>query len=301
MLRSMTGYGRAQAEEGGFSLSVVVRSINHRFLDLQVRLPGGLEPLEPLLRRWVRERVARGHIELTVNSMRTDASQLHLDEGLLKAYLSAFQRLRNEFGFASEPDLVALLRVPGVVVSSAEQIAPEELERIRSALARLVEEALARLNHMRDQEGQILERDFRSRLDRLEELTKGAQQLASRVPACYQRRLEDRLRAMLGASDHVQMDPSRLAQEAAYLASRAEITEELTRLRSHLCQMRALLEQSGEVGRKLDFLLQEMGREANTLLSKVADVPEVGAEIATQAIEMKTEIEKLREQAQNIE
>jgi uncharacterized protein (TIGR00255 family) len=151
---------------------------------------------------------------------------------------------------------------------------------------------------MRSREGEILGRDLRLRLDSLRSLTKEVSQLARRVPALYQRRLESRIQEMLHGAE---LDAARLAQEVAYLAARSDITEELTRFQSHLDQVRHLLEEGTELGKKLDFLLQEMNREANTLLSKTTDVPEVGLEISRQAIEMKTEIEKLREQAQNIE
>src|SRR5271157_5955670 len=231
MIRSMTGYSRVRSEDAGFSLSVAVKSTNHRFLDLQLRLPSSLDALEVTLRRLVKEHVVRGHLGVSVILERTAAASLQL-------------------------------------------------------------------NQMRAREGEALERDLRSRLERLAVLTMAVEKLAAQVPALYQRRLENRLSEMLGS---VSMDPGRLNQEVAYLASRADISEELTRFHSHVDQVQRLLDENAEVGKKLDFLLQEMNREANTLLSKTTDVPEVGRAIAGHAIEMKTEIEKLREQAQNIE
>jgi uncharacterized protein (TIGR00255 family) len=151
---------------------------------------------------------------------------------------------------------------------------------------------------MRSREGESLERDLRARLARLEALQATVHRLAEKVPQYYKQRLEGRIREL---AESMEMDAGRLAQETAYLASRSDITEELARFQSHLDQIRHLLRQNSEVGKKLDFLLQEMNREANTLLSKTTDVPEVGLEITRQAIEIKTEIEKLREQAQNIE
>ena len=173
-----------------------------------------------------------------------------------------------------------------------------ELERLQRVVERVANETLTRLNEMRAREGEALERDLRTRLQKLKTLGENVGGLAQGLPSVFRRRVEKRVRDMLG---NVELDPSRLAQEVVFLASRAEIAEEVTRLRSHLEQAEHLLQGNSEVGKKLDFLLQEMNREANTLLSKTTDVPEVGLEIARQAIEMKTEIEKLREQAQNIE
>ena len=193
---------------------------------------------------------------------------------------------------------MALLRVPGMVVTGNGEMAPEKLERIRQLLERAVAKALAQLNEMRAREGESLERDLLSRLARLEALSSAVSRLAEKAPQYYKQRLEGRIRDLAGS---VEMDSGRLAQEVAYLASRSDIAEELTRFQSHLHQVHQLLADNSEAGKKLDFLLQEMNREANTLLSKTTDVPEVGLEITRQAIEMKTEIEKLREQAQNIE
>jgi uncharacterized protein (TIGR00255 family) len=165
-------------------------------------------------------------------------------------------------------------------------------------LERAVAQALEKLNDMRAREGESLERDLLSRFARLETLRATVSNLAEKAPQYYKQRLEGRIRDLAGSAE---MDSGRLAQEVAYLASRSDIAEELTRFQSHLDQIRHLLQESSEVGKKLDFLLQEMNREANTLLSKTTDVPEVGLEITRQAIEMKTEIEKLREQVQNIE
>jgi uncharacterized protein (TIGR00255 family) len=298
MIRSMTGYSKAQGDEAGLALSVSVKSTNHRFLDVQVRLPAALEPLDHVVRRLVKAYVMRGHVEVTITLDWRGATELRLDEKLLAAYVTAFQRLRSEFGTASEPDLVGLLRVPGMVMASNGELSPEEIERAQRALKGVANEALGRLNEMRAQEGQVLERDLRDRLARLAALSESVSQLSQHVPQLYRQRLENRIQELSGG---MELDPLRLAQEIAYLASRSDIAEELTRFRSHLEQAQSLLEESVETGKKLDFLLQEMNREANTLLSKTTDVPEIGLEIARQAIEMKTEIEKLREQAQNIE
>jgi uncharacterized protein (TIGR00255 family) len=298
MIRSMTGYSRVETEEAGIALTVNIRATNHRFLDPQVRMPSSLEALEPVVRRLLKEHVLRGHVEISVGLTGWGASEFQIDRQLLAGYLKAYQTLKQEFGGAAEPDLMALFRVPGLVVTGNGEMAADELERIREPLERTVAKALAEFNEMRSREGETLEKDLASRLARLATLCRTVSHLAEKAPQFYRQRLESRIRDLASSGE---IDNGRFAQEVAYLASRSDITEELTRFQSHLDQIRYLLAESSEVGKKLDFLLQEMNREANTLLSKTTDVPEVGLEITRQAIEMKTEIEKLREQALNIE
>jgi len=227
---------------------------------------------------------------------------LRINRGMLEAYVSAFRELRLEFGKSSEPDLMALLRVPGIMAGANGEFQTDDLKRVAESLTAVVTEAIKRLNEMRAREGETLEKDLRERLAQLASLANGIENLSRTAPGLYQKKLlarvNDLVQELPGAAS---LDAGRLAQEVAYLASRSDITEELTRFRSHLKQVGQLLDAGREVGKKLDFILQEMNREANTLLSKTTDVPEVGLEIARQAIEMKTEIEKLREQGQNIE
>lgn len=298
MIRSMTGYSSGRMEAAGFSLSMQVKTFNHRFLDLQFRLPFGLESLEPWLRQTVKSHVARGHVELNVVLDRTGNCPARVDRALLREYVEACRQVRQELNYTSEVNVETVLRIPGVVVSSSSELQPQELHEVRMAVEALAGATLGRLNEMRAREGQALEDDVRGRLNRLTDLAAAVQGLAGRMLPAYQRRLDRRLRDMVG---NAAVDPSRLAQEVIFLSSRSDIAEELTRLESHIRQVRQLLEEASDVGKKLDFLLQEMNREANTVLSKTTDVPEVGSEIARHAIEMKTEIEKLREQAQNIE
>jgi uncharacterized protein (TIGR00255 family) len=263
-----------------------------------MRFPSALESMDPLLRRLIKNHIQRGHVEVTVGFEQPGIAGLLLDRKLLAAYLAAYRTLQEEFGSASEPDLVALLRIPGLATSGNGEISPQDLERVRCLLERVTTQALESLNEMRAREGEDLGRDLKTRLARLESLTEGVASLAERLPRLYQHRLEGRLRELMGSTE---LDGARLAAEVAYLASRSDTTEELIRFRSHVAQVKQLLAESPEVGKKLDFLLQEMNREANTLLSKTTDLPEVGLEVARLAIEMKSEIEKLREQAQNIE
>jgi len=298
MIRSMTGYSRVETEEAGFALVVSIRATNHRFLDPQVRVPSALEALEPTVRRLLKEHVVRGHVEISVSLTGAGAIELEIDHKLLAAYLKGYQMLKQEFGAGAEPDLLALLRIPGLVSSGISEMAPEKVESLQPMLERAVGQALEKLNEMRAREGASLQRDLLSRLAHLEAFRRTISHLAEKAPLFYEQRLDGRIRDLAGSAE---MDAGRLAQEVAYLASRSDIAEELTRFQSHLDQIRHLMQESSEVGKKLDFLLQEMNREANTLLSKTTDVPDVGLEITRQAIEMKTEIEKLREQALNIE
>jgi uncharacterized protein (TIGR00255 family) len=298
MIKSMTGYSKSSIEEGGASVTASVKSTNHRFLDVQVRLPVGLDSLEPLLRRRIKEHIGRGHLEITIGLEQTGALGLQIDQQLVQAYASACQGLRDNYGFTGEPDPVALLRIPGVVTGFDGALSPADVERVQAVLEEAVLEALRGLDEMRVREGEALEQDVRKRLERLQEHCDAIDRVSERFTSLHWQRLEARARELLGT---VGLDPGRLAQEVAYLVSRSDITEELTRFRSHLRQCEQLLDQAAETGKKLDFLLQELNREANTLLSKTTDVPEVGIEIGRHAIEMKTEIEKLREQAQNIE
>lgn len=302
MIRSMTGYSAGHSDSPDFALSVSLKSTNHRFLDVQVRLPAALDPLEGELRRLIKESVTRGHLEVMISFDRSGAQTLELNERMLQGYVTACEGLRQHFGVIAPPDPVALLRIPGMISVTNDNLPPDTLERLRAALESLLRQALSELNEMRAVEGRALEADLRGRLARLKSLAAGVQEGAARTPELYRKRLEDRMRELVSpAVGAVPLDAGRLAQEVVYLASRSDIAEELTRLNSHLEQVDSLLNDGREVGKKLDFLLQEMNREANTLLSKTTDVPEVGPEIARRAIEMKTEIEKLREQAQNIE
>ncbi len=297
----MTGYSRVQHEEADFALSVSVKSINHRFLDVQLRLSPGLDPLEPMLRNLIKDHIQRGHVEVQVNLDTAGQTALRLDRQLLASYVGAIQELRKEVNISAGIDPVALLRIPGMVASANGEIPSEQFQRVQAVLAWTAAQALDQLNEMKAREGAALAQDVCARLERLTTLAASVDQLAQDVPGLYRRRLERRLQEMLAGAGRPDVDDARMAQEVAFLASRSDIAEELTRFRSHLDQIRRLLQESAEVGKKLDFLLQEMNREANTMLSKTTDVPEAGLEITRQAIEMKAEIERLREQAQNIE
>ena len=293
----MTGYAQARAEENGLALRVSIRSVNHRFLDLHVRLPEGWEPLEPRLRSRVRQHVRRGHVDVMLRVEPTGQVAVQVNHALASAYARAAQDLGKEFGLPPAVDFVALLRLPGVV-AGAGLPSEEEVERAASLVGRCLDDALGRLDEMRSVEGAALAAEMHGRLVKIAEHAKRIEELAETIRPEYARRLNERLAELVG---NTTLEPARIAQEAAILAERSDISEEIARLRSHLKQFDALLDSDPEAGKKLDFLLQEMQRESNTMLSKTPGVETQGLAITDLALEVKAEIERLREQMQNVE
>ena len=293
----MTGYAQSRAEEDGLAVRVSIRSVNHRFLDLHVRLPEGWEPLEPRLRQRVRQRVRRGHVDVAVRIEPLGPMAVQLNHALAAAYARAAQELSAEFATSPSIDFVALLRLPGVVTGAGVP-SDEEVERAAGMAERCLDDALARLDEMRFAEGASLAAEMRGRLRNIAERAKEIEKLAAVLRPEYARRLNERLAELLG---NTAIEPGRLAQEAALLAERSDVTEEVARLRSHLQQFDGLLESDPEAGKKLDFLLQEMQRESNTMLSKTPGVEGQGLAITDLALEVKAEVERLREQMQNVE
>lgn len=298
--RSMTGYAMVRGEHAGWSIRVSVKSVNHRFLEVKLRIPESLEPYELRLRQAVREKIHRGHLDLHISVEPGKSAPVHVNRELLQAYLNAAEELRERTGAKDELDLVSLLRLPGVVGGLGPAIpeTDEEQEELGKELEKYLREALSRLDEMRRVEGRHLAEEMRARLTRISERAEKSRGLVDTLQPMFTRRLESRLRELIGG---VNVDPGRIAQEAAMLAERSDISEELDRLRSHLLQFRKLLDAAGEVGKKLDFLLQEMHREANTMLSKTPGVESEALAVTGLALEIKAEIEKLREQVQNLE
>jgi uncharacterized protein (TIGR00255 family) len=297
---SMTGYAQARNEQNGWAVRVNVKSVNHRFLDLKLRLPEGFDLYELRLRQFLRERIHRGHVEVYVNVDPATAAPVQVNRELAQTYMRVAEEFRQQSRAAADVDVVAILRLPGVIagLSAAVPDTQDEQERLGQALDACLREALLKLDDMRRAEGRHLIEDLRARLTRIGEQTEKVRALAATLRPVFARRLETRLKELLGGTS---IDPARLAQEAALLAERSDISEELDRLRSHLLQFAKLLDGAGEMGKKLDFLLQEMHREANTLLSKTPGVESEALAITGLALEIKAEIEKLREQVQNIE
>ena len=298
---SMTGFAQARVERDGCSVRINLRSVNHRFLDLHLRMPDGFEVFEPRIRLAVRNRLRRGHVDVNVYYEPAGPASVEVNREVAEAYMKAVEELREQFGVKTEPDLIALFRLPGVVAApgATSELQSEEVqERLGAQLETCLAQALERLEMMRRSEGQTLAEEMQGLLTRIAEQTAAIESLAEGVRPAFARRLEAKLTELLSGA---QIDPARLAQEAALLAERSDVTEELARLRSHVEQFRKLLAGAGEAGKKLDFLLQEMQREANTLLSKTPGVESEGLAITTFALEVKSDIERLREQAQNVE
>ncbi len=301
-IRSMTGFAQvrgevssASASSSGGKLAFVLslKSVNHRFLDLHFRLPSGTDSLEMQLRRLLKGKMARGHVEISLSLERTSNETFALNREIVGGYISAFRAAAAEFSIAAVLDLNAILRLPGALESTNET-ADGELE---SAVMAKVGDALDRLNQMREEEGRGIARELRDRMAHLSEASKSVHQHRRAVLQSYGERLQSRLQELLGAS----IDKERILQEAALLVDRSDIQEEIVRLETHVQHFLGLLNQGGEIGKKMDFLLQEMNREANTLLSKTSGLAGEALKITEAGLAMKSEIEKSREQVQNLE
>jgi uncharacterized protein (TIGR00255 family) len=298
---SMTGFAQARVERDGSSVRINLRSVNHRFLDLHLRMPDGFEVFESRIRQAIRNKLRRGHVDVNIYYEAGGTGAIEVNHELVDSYMKAVERLRQEFGVKTEPDLVGLFRLPGVVAtpgSASDLQSEEEQERLGAQVEVCLEQALNKLETMRRNEGQALTAEMQEILAKIVTRTAEIGTLTERVRPAIARRLAERLEELLKG---VQLDPIRLAQEAAMIAERSDVSEELARLRSHVEQFGKLLAGAGEAGKKLDFLLQEMQREANTLLSKTPGVESEGLAITGLALEVKSDIEKLREQAQNVE
>lgn len=298
--RSMTGYAMVRGEFKGWTVRLSVKSVNHRFLDVKLRIPDSLEPYEHRLRQAVRGRIHRGHLDVHVSMDPSEAAPVHVNRELLKAYVNAATDLQKQTGGKAELDTVSLLRLPGVITGLALALpeTEEEQEELGKALETYLLEALGKMDEMRRNEGRHLTDELRARVAKISIEAGQVRELVSTLRPAFSRRLEARLKELLNGTN---IEPARLAQEAALLAERSDVSEELDRLRSHLEQFTKLLDGAGELGKKLDFLLQEMHREANTMLSKTPGVESEALTITGLALEIKSDIEKLREQVQNIE
>jgi len=275
--------------------------VNHRFLDLHLRMPDGFEVFESRIRQAIRNRLRRGHVDVNIYHEAGGTGGIEVNHDLVESYMKAVERLRQEFNVKTEPDLVALFRLPGVVAAPGgpgEMMSEEKQESLGEQVEACLEQALNKMEVMRRSEGQALTEEMQGILGKIAVRTAEIETLSERVRPAIARRLAERLEELLKG---VQLDPIRLAQEAAMIAERNDVSEELARLRSHVEQFGKLLAGAGEAGKKLDFLLQEMQREANTLLSKTPGVEAEGLAITGLALEVKSDIEKLREQAQNVE
>ena len=291
-IRSMTGFAQVKSQAGdGTAFALSLKSVNHRFLDPQLRLPPDMDELEMKIRRILKERLGRGHVEITLNLERRGDQGFEFNRQLVSGYVSAFRKAAAEFATPGEPDLNVVFRMPGALGEAT----PVDGTFEAAVLAGL-EHAIEKLNSMREQEGRGMESELRRRLKILEEATEEVSQHRVAVSRACMEKVRARMQELLG-----NVDQDRILQEAAILAERSDIQEELVRLHTHIDHFRKLLDQGGEIGKKLDFLLQELNREANTLLSKTSGVAGEGLRITELGLQMKSEIEKCREQVQNLE
>jgi uncharacterized protein (TIGR00255 family) len=291
----MTGYAQVKGQlNGGSAFTLSLKSVNHRFLDLHFRLPANTDALEMSLRRILKEKLARGHVDVNLSIEQSGAGSIGLNRQLVSAYVQAFRAAAAEAGIAAEPDLNAVFRLPGALDSNSLPIPEEELTR---SVSDKLDQLLSELNRMREEEGRGTERELRERMAHLLSGCTEVRKYRQTVLKTYSERLKSRLQDWLSAS----VDQDRIVQEAALLADRSDIQEELVRLENHVQHFLGLLDSGDEVGKKLDFLLQEMNRESNTLLSKTSGLAGDALRITEAGLAMKAEIEKAREQVQNIE
>jgi uncharacterized protein (TIGR00255 family) len=313
VIYSMTGYATAQsATEDGVAFTLTLKSVNHRFLDLNLRLPSDSDSLEVALRRVIKERVRRGHVDVTLHVERRAREQtqtVQLNHELLAAHLQAFHEAAKLHHFNVEPDLNALLRMPGVLSSEVAQAAPDPTRApaLEAAVMSILPSLLEQLNQVRGVEGGTLGAELRASMLRLRALAEECAVLRMGAREAHFERLRTRIGELLKADANAieagsQVSDQRLLAEAALLVERSDIEEELVRLRAHIESFVEMLDACGELGKRLDFLLQELNREANTMLSKTTGGdPGIGLRLTALGLEMKTEIERAREQVQNLE
>lgn len=293
MTRSMTGYGRSQRQIDGWDITVEIKSVNHRYFEFSCRAPRSCSYMEDKLKSLVQNRISRGKVDLYLqltNSGTLCDSVVKVNLELAKSYVAALQALSSATGLPNDIDLAVLSRYPDVLTSERLEIDEDALWQ---AVSQVAGEALDRFVQMRETEGARLREDILLRLDMVEKLTETVEAKSPQTVEAYRARLYQKLTTLLADRN---IDDARVLTEAAIFADRVAVDEETVRLKSHLAQFRSILVQPDPVGRKLDFLTQELNREANTIGSKAQD-----AEVAAMVIALKSELEKIREQIQNVE
>jgi len=293
-IRSMTGFAQTKGQLGRTAYTFTAKSVNHRFLDLHLRLPGRSELFEQQLRKLFKEKMHRGHVELTLTLEYAGASGISVNRELVSGYVKAFRELSDELDLHGELDLNAIFRLNGVLAASSEM--PEEPE-LQTTLLSAATDLIDMLNANRQLEGDHTRTELESRMDLLERNTAEIETMRGTVLQAHLERIRSRMAELLEGK----ADPDRILQEAAMLAERSDIQEEIVRLQAHIKHFRGLLEEGEDVGKKLDFLMQEMSREANTMLSKTTGLAGDAMRITELGLALKSDIEKSREQVQNVE
>jgi uncharacterized protein (TIGR00255 family) len=292
----MTGFARVRRVIENGEIVVSLKSVNHRALDLHFHLPAELDPIENEIRGIIKKGVARGHLQVNVTISRQAGAAASLNRELFDLYLQAFREAAERYRIAGQPDINAALRIPGMLTSGAPEA--ELTEAVARVILETVEEGVTVLNVFRTREGAVTADEMRSRCRTIQDLVCRIEEIRAGAVPAFQKRLRERLDDLLRGA---MIDPQRLAQEAAILADRSDIAEELVRLRTHTAHLDGMLTGDGEVGKRLDFLLQEMNREANTVLSKTGGLGDLGLTITDLALAAKSEIDKIREQSLNLE
>jgi len=289
----MTAYGRGEYNQGASAFTVELKSLNNRFRDIVLRMPRTLQALEDEIRSQISSRVRRGRVEVSIQ-METNSGegeyQLELNAPLVKSYFRIFRELNKEFGLDEKVSPDSLCQMKDIIIFKTPDV---EIDDVRPGLQEVLGLAMESLDKMRMVEGKAIEEDFLKRLKIIDEYLDVIEENAPKIVDEYKRRLEDKIRKISG---EMVLDESRLIQEVAIFADRCDITEEIVRFRSHLKQFRDFMSKDDSIGRRLDFLIQEIGREVNTIGSKATD-----SSISSKVIEIKAELEKLREQVQNVE
>ena len=292
MIKSMTGYGSAKGTAAGLALSVELKSVNNRYLDVSVKLPRTLMFAEEPVRSAVAKHITRGKVDvfITADASQSDSVEVRVNEALLRGYISALGEVRDKFSLTDDMSLMSLCRLPEVLSTERRELDADELT---SGLLAILEEALSGYDAMREREGEKLRDDVLGRIDEIGRLTGIVEERSPQTVAEYRARLEQKLRETL---EGMSVDDSRVLTECAIFADRVAVDEETVRLRSHLSQLKAMASGESPIGRKMDFLIQELNRESNTIGSKCQS-----ADIARVVVDLKAEIEKIREQIQTVE
>lgn len=298
-IRSMTGFARVRRAVPETEIVLSIKSVNHRGLDMHFHMPPELDAIETDLRNLLKQNVARGHLQIHVALSRQPASAAAgaapINRPLLEAYLRAFHEAAEKHGLRGVPDLNSALRIPGMLTTSEDCDLGESMSK---ALLAAAGEAVGALNDARGREGAATAQEIYERCRTIRDLVERMMAIRGGAIPAFQKRLRERLADLLGGAG---VDAQRLVQEAAILADRSDISEELLRLSTHTAQLEQMLAAGGEIGKRMDFLLQEMNREANTVLSKTGGLGDLGLTITDLALAAKSEIDKIREQALNLE
>jgi uncharacterized protein (TIGR00255 family) len=292
-MKSMTGYGRGAFVGDNFAVTVELKTVNNRFLDVHLRVSGELSALEATIKRQIGNRLSRGRVDVNISYEHSSEVSYELNRPLINGYLAALKQIQEEFGLKGDPDLNMIARLPNVLQTKKDDIGEEFIVGVEKA----VETALDDLEKMRANEGEMLKSELLFRLGEIEERLPAIESEAATVTEEYHAKLMKRITEILAKADaQVEVDPGRLAQEAAFLADRGDIAEEIARLKIHIEQFQNITSEDKEVGKRLDFLTQELNREANTIASKTNNMT-----IKESSLAIKSAIEKIREQVQNVE